>query len=92
MIEALVGVLFAAVFVAIYFFISLARERGDKRNVHAPELYPPALPRTSADAGSPARFEKTDELSRRHLAQGRSASRKVMTAGSTERPAPEGQS
>ncbi len=92
MIEALVGVLFAAVFVAIYFFISLVRERGDKRHVRSPELYPPSLPGTGADAGRPARFKKTDELSRHHLAQGRSASRKMMTAGSTERPAPEGQS
>jgi hypothetical protein len=92
MIEALVGVLFAAVFVAIYFVISLARERGDKHSVRSTELYPPALPGTSADAGRPARFKKTDELSRHHLAQGSSASRRMMTAGGTERPAPEGQS
>jgi hypothetical protein len=85
MIEALVGVLFAACFVTIYFIISLLRQRGDKEGTRWSELYPPALKGATPVEAKQKLFKPAEELSRHHLSQGGATARKMVKAG-TDQP------
>jgi hypothetical protein len=67
MIEALVGVLFAAFFVTVYFIITLMRRRGEVDGSNWSELYPPALRGANPIEAKPKLFKTTDEMSRHHL-------------------------
>lgn len=81
MIEALVGVIFAACFVTIYFLISLLR-RGDGRGqTRWPELYPTALRGTDTTEAAARLFKTADELGRHHLSSGASSAPKMIRGG-----------
>jgi hypothetical protein len=67
MIDALVGVLFAAFFVTVYFIISLLRRRGEVEGSNLSELYPPALRGANPIDAKPKLFRTTDEISRHQL-------------------------
>jgi hypothetical protein len=67
MIEALVGVLFAAFFVTVYFIISLLRRRGEVDGPGWSELSSPALRGANHIDAKPKLFRTTDEMSRHHL-------------------------
>jgi hypothetical protein len=68
MIEALVGILFAAFFVTVYFIISLLRRRRTEVDgANWSELYPPALRGANPVEAKPKLFRTTDEMSRHHL-------------------------
>jgi hypothetical protein len=67
MIEALVGIIFAACFVTFYFVISLLRRRrGERDGARWSELYPPALRGANQAEPQTKLFKTTDEMSRHH--------------------------
>jgi hypothetical protein len=86
MIEALVGVLFAAFFVTVYFVISLLRQRGEQDGTRWSELYPPALQGANPVDAKPKLFKTTDEMSRHHhrLPAGGATAPKMMKAGTDQ--------
>jgi hypothetical protein len=82
MIEALVGVLFAAFFVTVYFIISLLRRRGEVDGPNRSELYPPALRGANPIEAQPKLFKTTDEMSlHHHLPAAVATPPKMMKAG-----------
>jgi hypothetical protein len=81
MIEALVGVLFAAFFVTVYFIISLLRRRREVDGSNWSELYPPALRGANPIDAKPKLFRTTDEMSRHQLPAGGATPPKMMKAG-----------
>lgn len=84
MIEALVGVLFAAFFVTFYYVISLLRRGRERDGSRWPELYPPALPGANPVESKTKLFKTTEEMSR-HQLPARSSSK--PSSSSTMNPA-----
>jgi hypothetical protein len=84
MIEALVGVLFAACFVTIYFIIALLRGRGEPDGKRWQELYPPALQGANLVDPKQKLFKTTDEMSRHQLPASGATSPKMMKAGTDQ--------
>jgi hypothetical protein len=83
MIEALVGIIFAACFVTFYFVISLLRRRGERDGARWSELYPPALRGANQVEPQTKLFKTTDEMSRHHhqLPATGATAPKMMKAG-----------
>ena len=92
MIEALVGVLFAAFFVTVYFIISLLRRRREVDGAHWSELYPPALRGANPIDAKPKLFRTTDEMSRHHLPSAAVATPPKMMKAGTDAPEQPGKS